>query len=159
MKPLELHPLSALAGAAALGLTLVAAGAVQVRPDKRVQVGSVEPLGNSTQSLRIVNPIEVVGIPDARDMLVIEEGMPYVVPGGKLFVLTGLGATVPGSPASVRMFVDGVQVLQTPAGGNNNASVFPVPPGLTVPAGSTITLMHIVGTPDVARAWGYLVDA
>ena len=29
MKPLELHPLSALAGAAALGLTLVAAGAAQ----------------------------------------------------------------------------------------------------------------------------------
>ena len=159
MKPLELHPISALAGAAALGLTLIAAGAVQVHPDKRVQVGPVAPLGSSTLSLRIVNPIEVVGIPDPRDMIVIDEAIPYVVPTGKLFVLTGLGSTKTGTAAGARLFVDGAQVLQNPGSTNATTSMFPVPPGFTVPAGSTITLLHTSGTPLVARAWGYLVDA
>ncbi len=60
MKPFELHPLSALAGAAALGLTLVAAGAVQTRPDKRVQVGSVEPFTvQGPVKVELTEPVEV----------------------------------------------------------------------------------------------------
>ena len=152
MKPFEVHPLSALAGAALLGLTLVAAGAAQ---DKRVQVDSVEPLGNATQSLRIVNPIEVIGIPDPRDMLVIKgEDGPYVVPTGKLFVLTGLGPATGTSNLSAHLYVDGVVEAYAIDAILCGVSVMEVPRGFIVSSGKTIT----VGDPN-ARAWGYLIDA
>ena len=157
MKPLELHLAFALAGAAALGLALVAAGAVQVQPDRRVHVGSVEPLGSSTLSLRIVNPIEVVGIPDPRDSVVIrEEEGPYTVPQGKLLVFTAFGA-MPSQNAFLS--IDGVVEVQWLRGNGTDTTntIASLSPGLTAPGGSVVVASD-AGANNTARAWGYLID-
>jgi len=144
MKPVSIHPLSALAGAGLLGLILMASGAAQTPvPLQQIATGQT-------------GLIRVAGIPDPRQMLVIREGTPFVVPAGKLLVITGLGGTGSGVVAGLR--VDGVN--QFAASGNlesgNALSIRAVPPGFTVEAGLTVEVSS--GTP-FGRAWGYLVDA
>ena len=140
-------PMSALAGAGLLGLTLVAAGATQ---------------GHGPARVRIVHPVDVVGIPDPRDIIVIDEGTPYVVPVGKLFVVTAFGRTRFGNTASRLLLVDGVVVLEVDIRGNifstgtASMSMSPVPPHLVVSGGSTLSINPVSGG---GRAWGYLIDA
>jgi hypothetical protein len=88
MKPFPLHPLSALAGAGLLGLGLLAAGAVQVQriPTNR-------------------GPLHAAGVPAPKEMVVIKEGTPLVVPAGKLLAVTCLGGTYDNVQATLR--VDG----------------------------------------------------
>ena len=60
MKQFEVHPLSALTGAALLGLTLVVAAAAQTRPDKRVEVGSVMPFNaQGPIKVEVIKPVDV----------------------------------------------------------------------------------------------------
>ncbi len=87
-------------------------------------------------------------------MVVIREGMPFVVPPGKILVLTALGAT---SPDSATVTID--QTTEAIARGHtelgNATSMKLLPPGLTAREGQTVA----VGNSVFARAWGYLVDA
>lgn len=76
MKTSSIHPFSALAGAGLLVLVLTATGAMQVP-------GSVRRIPPCTPG-----PVRVVGIPDPRTMLIIREGTPFVVPPGKILVVT-----------------------------------------------------------------------
>jgi len=81
MKPVSpsiRSPLSALAGAGMLSLVLVAAGAVQ----DRIQVRQFPGCGQGL--------VRVAGIPTPQQMMRVEEGRPFVVPEGKLFVVIGL---------------------------------------------------------------------
>jgi len=145
MKPVSIHPLSALAGAGLLGLILVASGAAQSpMPLQQLPTGQV-------------GLVRVAGIPDPRLMLVIRDGTPLVVPAGKLLVITGLGAT--GFGTSVSLSIDGTLEVTTPLpqGTAYSATVLQLPPGLTAAAGSTV---HVTSSqPGGGRAWGYLADA
>ena len=128
-------PMSALAGAAALGLVLIAVGATQ---------------GHEPLRVRVVHPVDVVGIPDPRDIIVIEAGFPYLVPAGKLFVLTAFGSSG-GRPSSVTLGVDGTTVFGLYNGSGPYFSMHRIPPHYTVAPGSTVT--------TGGRAWGYLIEA
>ena len=101
-------------------------------------------------------PDGVVGIPDPREVFVIEEGSPYVVPKGHVLVITALGAgnglTAPGT---ARLFVDGINRLE---GRGQSASFVAIPPHFVIPAGSVVA-PDMVSSPAIARAWGYLIDA
>lgn len=89
-------------------------------------------------------------------MVVIKEGTPFVVPAGKILVVTSLGATA--NSVVVDLLIDGQREVQAvaniPTGGP--ATVGALPTGLTVRAGSSVEVLtgSIYG-----RAWGYLVDA
>jgi hypothetical protein len=99
--------------------------------------------------------------PSPRDMVQFA-GTGYVVPPGKLFVLTGLGMQYSGSVGSLTLRINGQQAvsfsLDTTDG--NGTSVKTVPPGLAAPAGSSLDITDVTGSTvyATARAWGYLAD-
>jgi hypothetical protein len=141
---MKIHSLSALAGAGALGLVMLVAGAMQV------------PRSPAADTALGAGPIQVAGIPDPRQMLVIREGTPYVVPQGKVLAVTALGALING--IVVALSIDG-QTEMTSVANMPSAcpgTINPIPPGLTAHAGSTVEVQSggIYG-----RAWGYLVDS
>jgi hypothetical protein len=101
-----------------------------------------------------VGPPRIEYGPNPRDMVQIREGMPYVVPAGKLFVLTGLGMA--GNLGFTSLTVNGQTEAASYTGCSNGgpATVAPMSPGFSVTAGSTIDISgHGSGE---ARAWGYL---
>ena len=113
--------------------------------------------------LQIPIPVSVKEMPSPHDMVVIrQENGPYTVPGGKLFVLTGLGNTSYVDNSYTDLHVDGVleigmehDVRSSPSPAS--CTIAPIPAGFTVHSGSVITLDG--RTDRVHRAWGYLVDA
>ena len=96
MKPITIHPLSILVGL----LVLICFSAQSVTP-----IPSCD-----------TPPLRVAGIPAPADMVLIkEEDGPFVVPPGKVFVLTGIGAVssaLTGNKAELR--VDGQLYLEGP---------------------------------------------
>ena len=148
MKPVPIHPLSALAGAGLLTLVLLAAGAVQA--PIRVQAFP-----------DCAGLVRVAGIPDPRDMVVIKEGTPFVVPPGKLLAISGLGGThdLGANTLEVTLRVDGrdefAASVRLPYG--SGTTMAEPPPGFTVHAGSTVEVVSANGS--FGCAWGYVVDA
>lgn len=99
-------------------------------------------------------------MPHPRDMVQIEEGTPYTVPAGKLFVLTGLGSKY-GMGGFVTLLVDGVDeptANSTVSSSATATSVAHVTLGLAGQPGSVIDLVGGVSYPDDGRAWGYPAD-
>lgn len=133
MRPLTLNPASLVAGVVLAGLAFVTMSQKPVLLNART--------------------VNVQYMPDPRDMVQISEGVPYVVPAGKLFVLTGLGSSSYSYSPSAVLKVDGhYEVSATSPTGDS--SVRPVPAGFAVSAGKTIELL-VNGQGD-GRAWGYL---
>ena len=101
--------------------------------------------------------------PNPRDMVVVREGTPYIVPTGKLFVVTGVGTntiTIPSAAAwiAVNGQPEASGITQS-CGGTEQRSIIPLPDGLSVPGGSTIEAMGGSGlSPTDARVWGYLAN-
>ena len=124
---------------------------------------SAAPAVSQLLRVAVVSEVQVGLNPHPRDMLVITEGAPFVVPIGKLFVLTGLGVPYSWSaPKGGYLQVDGVREVTCVAVatlGTDGAvpSVVAVPTGFTVSENKTITVAGLNSTE--ARAWGYLVDA
>ncbi len=136
MRPLVIHRSSFL-----LGLAIAAVGFL-------VAAQSTPPPG----------PPRIEYGPHPRDMVQVAQGVPYVVPAGKLFVLTGLGGAENGGYCTLS--VDGIIQASvcnscTTAPGSQISAV---PPGFTVVAGATITVFTNSGGAS-ARAWGYLASA
>jgi hypothetical protein len=113
----------------------------------------------------LAGPIRVIvdGIPTPQQMVRVESGIPYLVPDGKLFVLTGLGAAE-SSINHVRLIVNGVvevgrdQMLNASLDGSwDTTSIAPAPPGFTAAPGDILEVT--VEGVEAGRAWGYLVDA
>ena len=102
------------------------------------------------QADRIARELRVAGIPAPEDMILIREGLPFVVPDGKIFVLTAVGRSY-GTGGANYIKIDGAIELQFNAATPVNMSS--VPPGFAVPAGSTIEVSMGEG---YGRAWGYL---
>ena len=142
MKPITIHPLSALLGAAVLAVPLVLMSA---------QSEIVWPR-------QVPIPVTVQEMPDPQDMITIRQvDGPFVVPEGKTLVLTGLGTRM--LNGDVQLYADGEEVMKhayvTTA---NPCSVAHVPVGLTFPAGTSITMTQ-VSAETWGVALGYLVDA
>ena len=145
------HPLSVLAGGGFLGLVLVVTGAVQRSPKQTARL--------FTSNVRVVNPVDVVGIPDPRDIIVVEAGVPYVVPTGRILVVTALGNDLLHLDSGrVDLRVDGKLELSFSTM-RAHISMLPVPPHLTIAAGSTVDVVSVATNgPSSAEAWGYLID-
>lgn len=107
------------------------------------------------QSSPVLGPPRIEYGPHPRDMVQIKQGTPYTVPAGRIFVLTGLGDNQNLNQLA-RLQVDGQDEL-TMFGATGGAyppspSVGPVPVGLTVAGGRTVTIV----SSNQGRAWGYL---
>jgi hypothetical protein len=148
---LKIHPLSAILGAVVVCIGFITLGAASIADVQRVAV---------------INALSIQGAYDPREAVVIREGTPYIVPTGRIFVLTALGSNGDGSSKgeSAELTVDGqlelsiIRPASTTSGGErNDSTVRPVPTGFTVSSGSTIEVDGLL-TP-LGRAWGYLVDA
>jgi hypothetical protein len=89
-------------------------------------------------------------------MVQITQGMPYVVPPGKLFVLTALGV-INGVQVSGVFSANGVvQAVALPPNSSTANQPAPVANGLSIAAGSVIELS--AQAPASCRAWGYLAS-
>jgi len=148
MRPLSVHWRSAFAGAGLLGAILLVAGAAQVPlPPREIPAG--------------VGLTRVAGIPDPREMVVVREGTPYIVPPGRLLAITGLGGTNHLGPNTleVTLRVDGIDEVEAsvrlPYG--NGTTVADLPQGFSVREGSSVEVLSTTG--DYGCAWGYLAEA
>ena len=150
---MKIHPASALSGVLAVLLVLGLASMTQQQLRRSQQI-----------PLRVT----VDGIPTPQQMVQIKEGQTFVVPPGKIFVLTALGTKFYPEGGPVALLVnDEIEVEFDGTAGSvtlglaawDYPSVKPVPPGFTVPAGSTIKAERGPGSGLSGRAWGYLVDA
>ena len=154
MKPIRitLHPLSALAGATACALVVYTSSA-QFGPTAS-RVATVEQSVPAGEGSPPVN-----GFPRARDFVRITQESPYVVPGGRILMITALGSTSPFiSCATAYLFVDGG--IRAVKGSNEMHSV---PMGLTVQSGSTVEVYDYydflgqrINFCQGMEAWGYL---
>ena len=109
MRPIQFHPLSALAGCAILGLVLLVAGAVQVPGSARQS-----PFG--AIGITVDGTVQVEGIPTPSQMMRVVEGTPFTVPSGKAFVATGVAANkfqglVPPEEIGIEVRFEGQKVL------------------------------------------------
>src|SRR5689334_7766193 len=129
----RIHPLSVLLGLALAALCFVT----------MAQTPVISPAA-----------IRIEYMPHPRDMVQIQEGVPFVVSQNRIFVLTALGSTI---FQGAHLDVNGVQCLNAyvyGSGGMTANSVTSVPAGFTVAAGSTVTVTGL--SPTTGRAWGYL---
>lgn len=109
--------------------------------------------------------VRVPGQPRAKDIVRIVEGLPYVVPSGRMLVITAIG-TRHNVVESVILSIDGVEEVSRKywlwsGGAGVDASLLDLPaPGLVAGPGQTVVVTGgIVAQGDDARAWGYLEDA
>lgn len=104
-----------------------------------------------------------------RDWIIIEEGTPFLVPLGRILVITGLGQAEfdPSQASVVKLLFN--NVVQTSAnvpqacacqsgGSNDTPTIRPVSVGLSAGSGTSVSISSVLGT-NLGRAWGYLVDA
>ena len=123
-------------------------------------LGAIALLTMSQSLVPSTATVRVQYMPHPRDMVQIEEGVPYTVPVGKVFVLTGLGTDIALQYSIATLEVDDVPRTQAVTSFNSNdtgmvSAVAPVPPGFTVDAGHSIS---VTSGQHGARAWGYLAD-
>lgn len=107
-----------------------------------------------------LNPalLRVEYVPHPRDYVQIKGTQVYVVPAGKVLVLTAAGQDVGGGVTQV--WIDGQREASTQNDSSGQwSSVIPFPAGLTVQAGSTVELRNSIGQPSAdRRGWGYLAN-
>lgn len=139
MQKLAIHPPSLLAGTALAVLAFVA----------------MAPAPPPPSALPIYN-----GIVPAVAMVQIAEGVPYVVPAGKMLVITGVGETGISGIYKPSLRVNAAPEITTFSpqnGGNAEArSIVSVPVGFAIPAGSVVTVDDGNPASTEGRAWGYL---
>ena len=141
---ISIHPFSALVGMAVLSMVWVSAAAM--------------PLQGSSSD-RDVNAVEVVSDPHPRDFMHLNGSQAYVVPAGKLLVVTavGMGTQVStGAGGTYGMDVEGQAVLRVAvshsSGTGAGCGMVELPGGgYVVFPGQSVTMLP--------TGWGYLVDA
>jgi len=105
---MKIQPLSALVGAASLGVVLLTVSAFQAPSGKSPAQHLFSTLG-----LTINGPVQIEGIPTPSQMVRVVEGMAFTVPHGKVLVVTGLGVVTPATTSSAYATFDGAQVMGT----------------------------------------------
>ena len=107
----------------------------------------------------VSTPARVQYLPHPRDMVQIREGAPFIVPTGKLLVLTAVGSGS-GSRHGA-LLINGceyIPVNSEPCADRTSASMIPIPTGFAVSEGNDVDVYSGSDVPD-GRAWGYLVDS
>ncbi len=107
--------------------------------------------------------IRVPYAPHPADMVELSEGMFFIVPNDKIFVLTALGSSQGGliqlkvnAQAEVATHSDVIAPTGNPPHSLDVANVRPVPIGFAVPGGA---IMEVVGGAQMSgMAFGYLAD-
>lgn len=91
-----------------------------------------------------------------RETVVVRQGTPFVVPTGKRFRLTGVGAA--DDQGLGRLLVDGqVEIIGGTQGSGIGTSVMDVPIGFEVDSGHLVEVVSTAGL-GLGRAWGHLID-
>jgi hypothetical protein len=92
------------------------------------------------------------------DWVIIEEGVPFSVPQGRVLAITAVGSLATYARSTVS--VDGLiqASINAAVGFTSLPGPTDIPMGLTAPAGSLVQANDLAPGND-ARAWGYLVDA
>jgi hypothetical protein len=111
---------------------------------------------SSISSTPIGTPVRIEYMPHPRDMIVIQQGVPFTVPPGKLLVMTALGNTNADGQGAVLMVNGAVELANAFVYAQNPPSVCPIPIGLALPAGSVVEPLTVAGSTGNGRAWGYL---
>lgn len=144
------------AGPFALGSILVGAQQAAV-----VESEPTEDRPFAELPLTISGPVEVAGVPTPQQMMRIVEGQPFVVPNGKIFVATGIGADqiLFSGKFDLRIHSTIVAEAELPRGSVPSASILPVPPGIAAHAADTVDVVEPNATGVVGIALGYLADA
>lgn len=109
--------------------------------------------------------------PNPKDMVVIRQASAYVVPAGRIFVLTGLGAFRYPSSATTTLLANSVAELRGGIVGASLGTVISagdwygpwcttanVPDCITFPAGTILNVVNTQG-PFYGRAYGYTAAA
>ena len=138
MKNASINIPSALGGAALLGLVLLVTSSAQA-------------VHHSSQVVRIKGPVQVIGMPAARDTVNIREGTPFTVPPGKILVITFWTRTEPTAnaqvPGHLSLRINGAVLYGGPVGFR-----------IVVPENSIVEVQDSAGA-WVGVAGGYLEDA
>jgi hypothetical protein len=146
MNKSSLHTPSLLIGSLSLAVVLLLTGAGRA----------------VSQAIRvsIQNPIEVAPSPHPSDMVQILEGTPYIVPNGKILVITAVGSVSTVALTEAQLLIGGAIVVKvaSQSGVGQMSSVIPVPVGLTASAGQVVTPEDLKSSLPHGRAWGYLVN-
>jgi hypothetical protein len=148
-RTIQLHPLSLLVG---VGFALLGVGAMAQMPATKRPAAA-----HDSGLLQVAHP---------RDWVVVEEGVPFTAPVGKILVVTALGSNSY-NRAVVQLKVNGIfeacvrlsQNGSGTAGYPSSSNVVPVPVGQAPRAGAVLEAIGGELGPNDARAWGYLVDA
>lgn len=127
--------------AAALALLAFGQGSYSTSPTSKMEIG-----------------------PHPRDFVLVKEGTTYIVPTGKIFVLTALGGR--DTPADCcptsqdwRVVVDGITACRASRYRSlSGTSMTPAPPGLSLDAGKKLDVTGGDDGENDGRAWGYLAD-
>ena len=126
-------------------------------------VSSALPSSAIAQQLTIASKfLHILGIPAPREMVSVVEGSPFLVPPGKIFVVTGASVQRYGSlqmwPIEIRF---NGQMALCPSIDPYQGGVVQIPPGLTATAGTTVTTLESGGADPltVSVVLGYLSDA
>ena len=135
---ITIHPFSALAGMALLGLVWVTAGAM--------------PLQGSS-STRDVSAIGNVNEPHPRDFVRVVGGTPFVVPPGRVLVVRSLASSTPASTQYNYIWITGIN---TYVGKLLYGDHHDVHPGVMAVSGDSVTVYR---NGFDGLALGYLVDA
>jgi hypothetical protein len=103
--------------------------------------------------------LQIDGIPSAREMMMIVEGTPFVVPQGKILVITGAGVQRYQSFGRkiIEVRFDGQMVL-APSIDSEKTGVVDFPAGLAAHTGTTVTTFDSgeLEANTVATLFGYL---
>jgi hypothetical protein len=133
-RSISLHPLSALVGAI-LALSILIS------------------MGQSLAS----TVFRVEYLPHPKDMVQVKEGAPFVVPAGRVLVVTALGSVgINATNATLR--INGVDETSVNPAGNGQAAhqtMMELPTCFSAQAGTTVS---VVGSYGDGRVWGYLAS-
>lgn len=145
----------------AAGSNIVVRGGASASNDVRAWGYLAEPLPAGFEG----KVVRVPYAPHPTDMVQFGQGSFYIVPPGKIFVLTAMGAD--GNTSNVHLRVNAqlevTSLTQTnaPTGNPSHSldvpSFRPIPLGFAIPAGSIAELTSDMG--NGGEAWGYLADA
>ena len=150
MKPITVHPMSALAGAGVLALVLLGTG-IAAPQGGRQRTAYEDGRRTTIETFR------------PQSFLVIRQGTPYTVPDGKHLIVTALGATNTNTKSGYTALVVNevtevfANALLAADGAANGTTMTPLPAKFYVPGGAVVSAQN--SREGAGRAWGYLVDA
>ena len=154
MKLVQIHPLSLVVGAALFSLGSLLVGAQQT---PTVSGAPTDDRTFAEVPITLSGPVQVEGVPTPQQMMRIDEGSPFMVPAGKIFVATGTGFTnsPPGQHQALVEF-DNTSVLNNQAD-SGRPTTMAIPPGLVAHEGTVVRVSGNASNPAVLL--GYLADA